>query len=101
MEKKVAHYNLDSIKELVKNNHYYITGSARTSYTNLGFTDDDVIEIIMSLSSSNLYKSMTSYHSNQIWQDVYHKTVKQTKLYIKLQINEKAIIISFKENEND
>lgn len=101
MEKRIAHYNLDSIKELLKNNHYYITGSAKTSYTNLGFTDDDVIEIIMSLSSNNLYKSMTSYHSNQIWQDVYHISVDKLKLYIKLQINEKAIIISFKENEND
>ncbi len=101
MEKKVAHYNLDSIKEMIKSNHYFITGSARIGYTNLGFDDEDVIDIVMSLTSNNLYKSMTSYHNAQIWQDVYHTSVDKLKLYIKLQINEKAIVISFKENEND
>lgn len=101
MEKRVAHYDLESIKELIKNNQYYITGSARTCYTALGFADEDALTIINSLSNKDLYKSMTSYGDHSIWQDVYYKTVEELKLYIKLQVNDKAIVISFKENQND
>ena len=101
MEKKVAHYDLQSIKELIKDNQFYITASARSCYTALGLTDEDALGIIHSLSNKDLYKSMTSYHDHTIWQDVYYKTVNILKLYIKLQVNDKAIVISLKENQND
>ena len=45
MEKKITHYNLDSIKKLIKNNKYRITNSARVEYSRLGFCDDQVIYI--------------------------------------------------------
>jgi len=51
----------------------------------------------MSLVNQDLYKSMTSYSDNKIWQDVYYKNIDTLELYIKLQITEKAIVISFKE----
>ena len=86
MQKRVSHYNLDSIKELISANQYFITQSARQGYFELGFDDDKVIEIIM-----------TTYHDNKIWQDVYHKNIDNIDLYIKLQISDKAIVISFKE----
>ena len=101
LEKRVAHYDLQSIKELIKDNQFFITGSARTCYTALGFTDEDALDIIHNLSNKDLFKSMTSYHDHSIWQDVYYKTVDTLKLYIKLQVNDKAIVISFKENKND
>jgi len=63
----------------------------------LGFDDDEVIEIIMSLVHQDLYKSMTTYSDNKIWQDVYHKRVNNLELYIKLQMTSEAIVISFKE----
>ena len=97
MQKRVSHYNLESIKELIGASQYFITQSARQGYFELGFSDDKVIEIIMSLINKDLYKSMTTYTDNKIWQDVYHKTVDNIDLYIKLQISDKAIIISFKE----
>lgn len=97
MEKRVAHYSLQSIKDLISQSQYFITRSARVDYTNLGLDDDKVIETIMSLVNKDLYKSMTSYNDNKIWQDVYHKTIDKLDLYIKLQITEKAIVISFKE----
>ncbi|PHS55846.1 MAG: hypothetical protein COB17_10925 [Sulfurimonas sp.] len=31
-----------------------------------------------------LNKSITTYHDNKIWQDVYHKSVDNIDLYIKL-----------------
>ena len=97
MQKRVSHYNLDSIKELISVNQYFITQSARQGYFKLGFDDDKVLEIIMSLVNKDLYKSMTTYHDNKIWQDVYHKNIDDIDLYIKLQISDKAIVISFKE----
>jgi hypothetical protein len=42
-------------------------------------------------------KSMTSFQNSSIWQDVYYKQAKNIDLYIKLQITQNAIIISFKE----
>ena len=97
MEKKVAHYSLELIKKLISEDKYFITRSARVDYVNLGFDDEDVIDIILDLNNKNLYKSMTTYHDNKIWQDVYFKKINKLELYIKLQISEQAIVISFKE----
>lgn len=97
MEKKKAHYSLQSIKDLISEGQYFITKTARVDYINLGLDDDEVIEIIMRLVNQDLYKSMTSYANNKIWQDVYHKTIENLELYIKLQITSEAIVISFKE----
>jgi len=97
MEKKKAHYSLQSIKNLISEGQYFITRTARVDYINLGLDDDEVIEIIMSLINQDLYKSMTSYNNNKVWQDVYYKNIDNLELYIKLQITSEAIVISFKE----
>jgi len=97
MEKKIAHYSLFAIKDLIQDEQYFITRTARVDYVALGFEDDEVIDIILSLTNKNLYKSMTTYQNNKIWQDVYFKKINNIELYIKLQISEQAIIISFKE----
>ena len=80
MQKRVAHYSLQSIKDLISQNQYFITRTARVDYINLGLDDEDVIEIIKSLANQDLYKSMTSYSNNKIWQDVYHKTIDKLEL---------------------
>ena len=97
MEKRTAHYSLDTIKTYIRNEQYFVTQTARQDYFSLGLDDDEVIEIIMGLKPKNLYKSMTSYFDHKIWHDVYHEEYLGLKLYIKLQINDNAIIISFKE----
>ena len=97
MEKRVAHYSLETIKKMIREDNYMVTLSARQTYTELGLSDDEVLEIIDGLKASNLYKSMTSYHNHRIWHDVYHSSYKGIRLYIKLQMRENAIIISFKE----
>ncbi|MDY0328430.1 MAG: type II toxin-antitoxin system MqsR family toxin [Arcobacteraceae bacterium] len=97
MEKGIAHYSLNNIKELITNSQYFITQTARIDYVSLGFNDDEVLEVIQSLESKDLYKSMTSFQNSSIWQDVYYKQAKNIDLYIKLQITQNAIIISFKE----
>jgi len=97
LEKRVAHYSLETIKELIAKNKYMVTLSARQSYTALGLNDDEVLTVINKLTPKHLYKSMTSYANHTIWDDVYHSKHNMIELYIKLQINENAIIISFKE----
>jgi len=64
---------------------------------NLGLNDDEVLEVIGKLTPKHLYKSMTSHHNHKLWHDVYHSKFKEIELYIKLQVNDNAIIISFKE----
>ena len=97
MEKRVAHYSLETIKKMIREDNYMVTLSARQTYTELGLSDDEVLEIIDELKASNLYKSMTSYQNHKIWHDVYHSSYRGIELYIKLQVKENAIIISFKE----
>lgn len=93
----MAHYSLETIKELIAKKKYIVTLSARQNYTALGLNDDDVLEVIEKLTSKHLYKSMTSYNNHKMWHDVYHSRYEKTELYIKIQVNENVIIISFKE----
>ncbi len=97
MEKRIAHYSLKIIKELIAKKKYVVTLSARQSYVALGFEDDEVLAVIDDLKPIDLYKSMTSYNNHMLWHDVYHSSYKSIELYIKLQVKEDAIIISFKE----
>ncbi len=97
LEKRIAHYSLDLIKMLIKEENYRITGSAFRDAMVLGFDEDGILEIVLGLSSKDLYKSMTTNYDNKLWQDVYYVTLQEKKLYVKLQINDDAIIISFKE----
>lgn len=66
MEKRVAHYSLSSIKRLIEEEKYMVTLSARQSYTELGLSDDEVLEVINELKASDLYKSMTSYLNHKL-----------------------------------
>ena len=60
-------------------------------------SDDEAIATVLSLNQSDIYKTMPSHQNPNSWQDVYHKEAKGIMLYIKLQIVQKAIVISFKE----
>ena len=93
----MAHYDLESIKKFIAQKRYVVTLSARQSYTALGLSDDEVLDVINKLTPKHLYKSMTSHHNHTMWHDVYHSQYETIKLYIKLQINDNAIVISFKE----
>ena len=54
--------------------------------------------VIMSLTSGDFYKSMTTHGDHRIWQDVYHaKTDTSTDVYLKLTVIEDVLIVSFKE----
>jgi hypothetical protein len=44
--KRIAHYSLSTIKELIAKEKYVVTLSARQSYTALGLEDDEVLTVI-------------------------------------------------------
>jgi len=99
MEKLKAHYPLLKIRQLIKAGNYRITASARkTAFEDFDLTEGGIIRAVLSLTISDLYKSMTTLHDQALWQDVYHKRIINKMAYIKLQIFEDdSIVISFKE----
>ena len=63
----------------------------------LGIDFDGMCEIVMSLSSSDFYKSMTTYADHKLWQDVYRPSTEFGDVYLKLNVIDDLVIISFKE----
>lgn len=97
MKKTCATYSLESIKKLISKGESIITTSALTGAAELGFMDEDIYSAILLLSDEDFYKTMASTKRKSTYQDVYRKEYKGVLLYIKLQIVEQAIVISFKE----
>jgi len=99
MEKLKAHYPLLKVKQLIRQDRYRITATARrTAYNELSVDEIDIIQCVLSLDNSNLYKSMISKYDSSLWQDVYHVHINGKIAYMKIQIaDNNTIIISFKE----
>jgi motility quorum-sensing regulator/GCU-specific mRNA interferase toxin len=102
MEKLNSHYDLNELKRLIKNkNTRYITRTCIKNAHELGFSETEIIEVVLSLKNNNIYKSMTTHHNPKIWQDVYKIYNSGVNLYIKVQKSDddKCIVISFKKDE--
>ncbi len=99
MEKRKAQYSLEAIKAAFSSpQKLRMSVTALLEMNALGFTRSDVVAIVQSLRSRNLYKSMTSYRNQRIWHDVYHVRYDSMLLYVKFtQDDEGYFIISFKE----
>ena len=82
---------------MIRNEQYHITGSAIQGAFAMGFDEDDILKAVLDLESDELYKTMSAREVPGLWQDVYHKSYCGHLLYIKLQISNSAIVISFKE----
>ena len=72
---------------------------ARSGALELGISDlAGMCAVVMSLTSANFYKSMTTHADHRIWQDVYHaKTSSGAEVYLKLTVIDDVLIVSFKE----
>lgn len=96
---KEPKYNLDIIK-LTFNavDKLNMTVSAMQGQYELGFSDQDVIDVIQALTSADFHKSMSPVHLGfSAWQDVYKPVFKKVPLYVKFQIDKRGeVIISFK-----
>jgi len=99
MEKRTPHYKLPVIKALVETGKVRATATAYEGARELGIDDlAGMCSVVLALTRSNFYKSMTTYSDHRIWQDVYHtRTVNGNEVYVKLTVIDDVLIVSFKE----
>src|SRR5262249_24556571 len=100
VDKKKPTYDLATLKAAFSNpNELRMTLTARQGAFALGLTSEDIVAIIQSLERAHFDKSMTTYASAQLWQDVYKAPWAGTRLYIKFSLNAagKELLVSFKE----
>jgi motility quorum-sensing regulator/GCU-specific mRNA interferase toxin len=96
-EKKLPHYSLDTIREYIERGDVLLTRSALIGGAEVDLDSSDIKRIVTSLSRGDFYKSMTAHQNHTIWHDVYHKRHGDVHLYIKVQLLDQAVVISFKE----
>jgi hypothetical protein len=77
---------------------WFLTTSALDSAVALGFDGEDVFDcIVHHLHETHFYKTMESEKKRGLMQDVYYITYQNQRLYVKLQVNVSAVVVSFKE----
>lgn len=98
MEKRIAHCKLETIKTLIETNQVRATVSAVNTASEVGVNSlAEMCGVIMGLTRSNFYKSMTTHADHRVWQDVYHTAANGYSLYVKLTVIDDLLIVSFKE----
>ncbi len=99
MEKRTPDCKLSMVKALVAAGNVRATATAYQNAIALGIEDlAGMCTVVLSLSDSDFYKSMTTHADHRIWQDVYHaKTSGGAPVYLKLTVIEDVLIVSFKE----
>jgi len=99
MEKGTPHCKLPVVKALVEAGKVSATASAFNGARELGINDlAGMCAVVLSLTPTNFYKSMTTHADHRIWQDVYHaKTASGDEAYLKLTVIDDVLIVSFKE----
>lgn len=97
MEKHRPHHSLAEIKQLVEAGEVDFTQVALQGALSLGMFQEDILNVVCSLTSKDFYKSMTSHADHRRWQDVYHPKTDAGTIYLKLTIQNGVLILSFKE----
>jgi len=97
MEKRTPHCPLSVIRRLIAEKRIRPTYKASTDAAALGFDVPGMIEVVLGLTTSDFYKSMTTYSDHRVWQDVYRPTTHIGRIYLKLTVVDDVLIVSFKE----
>lgn len=99
MEKSTPHCKLSVVQGMVEHGQVRATATAFSGARELGINDlAGMCAVVMSLTTANFYKSMTTFADHRIWQDVYHvKTTGGDEVYLKLTVIDDVLIVSFKE----
>ncbi len=74
-----------------------MTASAVAGGELIGFDCAAIIDVVMALTPTDFYKSMTTHADHRIWQDVYRPATSAGDVYLKLTVIDDVIIVSFKE----
>ncbi len=97
MEKATPHCKLVVVKALVTAGKVRTTHAARVGANALGFALSDMLDVVMALTPTDFYKSMTTYADHTVWQDVYRPSTSAGEVYLKLTVVQDVLIVSFKE----
>ncbi len=97
MEKYIPHCQLSTVKAMLEAGKVRITTSALAGTDALELDFDEIVNIVMALTSKDFYKSMTSYNNHKEWQDVYRPITHVGEVYLKLIVVNDVLILSFKE----
>lgn len=99
MEKSTPHCKLAKVHALVQAGQVRTTRTALDGAGELGIDYlDGMCAVVLALSTSDFYKSMTSYADHRVWQDVYRpRLVTGEAVYLKLTVVDDVLIVSFKE----
>jgi len=99
MEKRNPHYDLSAVQSAVRlRGADAFTATALIGAQAMGLEISQAIEVVCSMGRSDFYKSMTTYSSSQIWQDVYLPETPVGTAYIKITLRQDgAVVIQFKE----
>jgi motility quorum-sensing regulator/GCU-specific mRNA interferase toxin len=99
MEKGSPHCKLSVVKSLIAADRVKATASAFNGARDLGINDlAGMCAVVMSLTSTDFFKSMTTHADHRIWQDVYRaRTGSSAEVYLKLTVIDDVLIVSFKE----
>ena len=73
------------------------TMSALAGGAALGFDFDGIVGVVLALTPSDFYKSMTTHADHRVWQDVYRPMTAAGRVYLKLTVIDDVLIVSFKE----
>lgn len=100
MEKRKPHYDLADVLAVVKlRGANVFTKVALSGAADLGLLPSEAVKVVLGLSASQFYKSMTTNMDHRQWQDVYHaETLAGKQAYVKLTLRDDgAVVIQFKE----
>ncbi len=97
MEKQTPHYKLPVVNAMIDAGNIRATKAAREGGTALGFDFDSMLAVVMALTPTDFYKSMTTHADHRIWQDVYRPITPAGEVYLKLTVIDDVLIVSFKE----
>lgn len=91
-------YSLTLVKGLMRDGSWFATGEALDGAGALGLDDEDIYDCVVNqLTETHFYKTMAAKKMVGCMQDVYHITYRGFRLYLKLQVRDQAVVISFKE----
>lgn len=106
LEKMTPHFDIGQVKAVIaQHGSTCFTGSALQGLQAMGLALNEAVAAIVALDGLGcFYKSMTSYHDETLWQDVYHVTTRKGLAYVKFQLvlpapgsnQSPKLVISFK-----
>jgi len=102
VEKRTPHHSLAKIKAAFADpDRLNRTFTAAEGAEELGMDEQQVSEVVATLTSNDFEKSMTSHVDPANWQDVYKPVVDGRELYVKFTLDSQGelLLISFKGNE--